>query len=401
MATIDSTGATVKTLNEYLSDIRDAYRAIDAAWNLEPESPDGMATEIWAELLANLSEAIIRAYNAVDPATAVGQQLDNLARISAVTRQVATFSTATVTFSGTDGTQIPAGTEVRNEETDTLWATDTTVSISGGTATVNVTANEPGPVVAGIGDLSVIATPIAGISSVNNDDAAALGDDEESDAELRRRRDRSVSLPGSNQVDSIVGFVANVENVNNVRVYENFTGSTDSNGLNPHSIAAFVNGGTDEDVASAIARKKNPGTNLNADNSLPNKIQVDTETEQGSDITITFFRPELVTAFVSVEAEGDISNDTAEEIKQAIVDYSVGELFGNGSQSFDRVGFGIGEKVNAGKLYTPVNRVIGQSGAATLIELGTDSGNVTLQSIDPGFNGLVVFDAANITVSVT
>lgn len=401
MATIDSTGATVKTLNEYLSDIRDAYRAIDSAWNLEPESPDGMATEIWAELLANLSEAIIRAYNAVDPATAVGQQLDNLARISAVTRQEATFSTATVTFSGTDGTQIPAGTEVRNEETDTLWATDTTVSISGSTATVNVTAQEPGPVVAGIGDLSVIATPIAGISSVTNGDAAALGDAVESDAELRQRRDRSVSLPGSNQVDSIVGFVANVENVNNVRVYENFTGSTDSNGLNPHSIAAFVNGGTDENVAGAIARKKNPGTNLNADNSFPNKIQVDTETEQGSDITITFFRPELVTAFVSVEAEGDISNDTAEDIKQAILDYSVGELFGNGSQGFDRVGFGIGEKVNAGKLYTPVNRVIGQSGAATLIELGTDSGNVTLQSIDPGFNGLVVFDAANITVSVT
>lgn len=398
MAVIDSTGARVKTLNEYLDDIRAKYLAIDSAWNINTESPDGNAIEIWSELMANLDEAIIAAYQATDPQTAIDSQLDRIGEFSGITRQTATASTATVTFTGTDGTTIPQGTEVRNAETDTIWTTDTAVTIASTTVTASVTCQDLGPETAAIGDLSVIATPVAGLSSVTNTQAASLGREKETNAAFRARRARSVSAPGTNQVDSIVGRVADVEGVKHVRVYENVTATADANGLDPHSMAIFVDGGAVEDVAGAIARKKSPGVGFNATNTYPNKVQVSTETEQLSPLDVTFYRPELSTIYVFVTVEGNISSATVDMIKEFIVEYSNGELFGDGSIGFDRVGFGIGQTLNAGKLFTPVNKAVSDSGAAQSIEISTDPNLINQQSVDPGFNGLVVLNKDNITV---
>lgn len=400
MATINDAGAAVKTLQAYLEQVRAAYQDIDEGWNISPESPDGQAIAVWSELLALLDEQLINAYRSVDPSTAIGQQLDRIARISGIERQDGTFSTAQVTFSGTNGTVVPSGTEVRNSETDTIWETDGSVEITGGEADVGVTCTTVGPEPAAAGDLSVIATPVSGVSSVTNDNAASLGRPVETDALLRVRRNNSVSAPGSNQVDSMFGDVANVDDVKHVRIYENVSGSTDANGLDGHSIAVFVDGGTNQAVAEAIAVNKNPGTGLNADNSFANKVQVSVETEEQSPLDVTFYRPEIVTAFLFVEITGSPSSETVADIKEAIVDYANAELFTASTSGFDKTGFGIGEVVPVGKLYTPVNRVLGTSGYVSDLTIGESSGDVTNQSIDPGFNGLVTFNADNITVSV-
>lgn len=400
MATIDELGAAVTTLNEYLEQFRQSYRDIDEAWNIEPESPDGLQIAAWVEALANLDEQLINAYRSVDPDTAIGEQLDRIMRLSGLTRQLGTFSTATVTFSGVNGTTIPAGTEVRNEETDTLWATDTEAEIAGGVATVNVTCTTRGSESAAIGDLSVIATPVAGVSSVTNDAAASLGRDTESDVVARERRNLSMASPGSNQVDTTFGRVSNVEEVKYVRIYENVTASTDANGLDPHSMAIFVDGGDTVDVAEAIANTKSPGCGFNAANTFPNKVQEQVETEEGSPLLVTFYRPELVSIFVEVTIDAAVNTATEEAIKQSIVDYAMAELFGSGVSGFDKTGFGIGEPVPAGKLYTPVNRTIGTNVAATNIQLGTTAGSVNQSKITLDLNELSSFDVSNITVLV-
>lgn len=399
MATIDELGIVITTLEEYLQQFRDAYRAIDEGWNIEPESPDGLQIAAWVETLANIEEQLVNAYRSVDPDTAIGQQLDRIARISGLDRQLGTFSTATVAFTGINGTLIPAGTEVRNAETDTLWETDTDVTISGGEAKVGVTCTTRGAEPAAIGDLSIIASPVSGVSSVNNDSAASLGRDTESDTLFRVRRNLSVSAPGNNQVDTTFGRIANIEAVKHVRIYENRTSVTDSNGLDPHSIAVFVDGGDEVEIAEAIANTKAPGCGLNAMNSFPNKVEQFVTTTAGSPFDAVFYRPELTDVYVSVEIEGDLGAEAIEDIKQAIVDYANAELFGSGITGFDRTGFGIGEVIPAGKLYTPVNRTIGESAFVTEILVGESAGSITLTKLDPGFNGLGVFDVNNITVT--
>lgn len=401
MATVDSNGASVKTLDEYLQEIRQDYLDIDAGWNIDPESPDGQQIAIWSETLANLDEAVIASFNSVDPRSAVGQQLDRIALFAELTRQEGTFSTATVTFSGTNGTVIPAGTQVRNSDTGTVWETDVEATIAASEAVVNATCTTRGPETAAVGNLSILVDTIAGVTGVTNDNAASLGRERESDAVFRVRRRNSVARASDNQVDTMFALIGNVEGVNRVRIYENDESTVDSNGLHSHSILILVDGGDAGDIAAEIAAAKNPGTSLNRNNALANKVTVATETPKGSPFTATFFRPELTTIYVDVQVVGSLPSGTGDLIKQAIVDYANADLFDEGQAGFDQLGFGIGSVVAAGKLFTPANNVVGDGGYVSSIQIGTSSGAVNQQTVDPGFNGLAVFDVANIEVTIS
>jgi uncharacterized phage protein gp47/JayE len=399
MATIDKNGASVKTFRQYLDQITQAYLSIDPGWNLNSESPDGNAIEIWAEVFANVDEKLIRAHDSVDPDSAKGVALDRIARISGLSRQEATASTATVTFSGTDGVGIPAGTGVRNVETDTVWDTEKEVTISGGAASVGVVCNTLGAEPAGPGDLSEFEQPVSGVSSVTNNNSASLGRPREPDASLRSRRYKSVAAPSSNQAASLVGGVADVDGVKAARVYENFSSNPDNNGLGGHSIAIFADGGNTTAIAKAIANRKNPGCSLNNGAGFgATEVTENVETESGSTLDVTFFRPKNVDIFVSVEIDGDLSSSAVDELKEEIVEYASSELLGLGG-GFDFTGFGVGEVVYAGKLYTPANRIVAESGSTSSLTIGLTSGSTSSNKIDPGFDGLAVFSTSNISVS--
>lgn len=403
MAEITAEGVTGTTLLEYQAEIQARYEAIDPDWNIEPESPDGQAISIWSETLANLDEQVQFAYMARDPATATGQALNDIAAYAGLDRQDATFSTATVTITGVDGTIIPAGSRVRNSVTGTTWALDAEVTISGST-TANVTATEAGSLTAAIGTLTEIADPVAGWQSVTNEEAAAQGRDTESDTRFRLRRNQSVSLPGSNQVDNIYSAVANIDGVVQARVYEN-PRNVPADSLTSNSIAVFVQGGDVSDVRKAIAAKKNPGCNMNdalsrGDESLSplaNEITASTTTPLGNPLSITYFIPELVSIYAVVTINtSELSEDAKADLKQAVVDFSLEGFTGQGD-GFTRRGFQIGERVSAGRLYTPVNNIVADQGFAESITVGT-SASPTGNSVSIDFNQLAVFDVANIEV---
>ena len=402
MAEVTLEGIMPTTLLEYQQQVEDAYLQIDPQWNLNPESPDGQVIGVWSEQLALLDEIVVNAYTSRDPATAVGQALDDIGDYAGLTRKAATFSTAVVTLGGVGGTLVPAGSEVRNTETDTIWTTDADATIP---ADVGVTCTTSGQEPASIGTLSEIASPVAGWQTVTNAAPAVQGSDEESDNQFRLRRNQSVALPGSNQVDNIFSAVFNVDGVIQARVYEN-PRNVVADDLTPNSIAVFVQGGDTAEIQSAIAAKKNPGCNMNDTASrndasitpLPNEEQATTETPLGQLISITFFQPDTVPVFVDVTIDTDeLSEGEKETMKQAIVDFSIEGLTGQGD-GFTRRGFQIGERVAAGRLYTPVNEIVADRGFVESILVGT-SAPAGATSVAVAFNELAVFDTANITVT--
>ncbi|CPR20600.1 baseplate J/gp47 family protein [Brenneria goodwinii] len=401
MAEITKDGATGTTLNSYLTVMRQRYLDIDDGWNINPESPDGLVIAAWCETLANLDEEVINAYHSVDPNSAIGQQLDRIAAFAGITRQDATFSTATVVFTGTALVEIPAGTLVRNRVTNMLWATDTTVATdNSGIATVNATCTTAGAQGANSDNLSIIATPIGGITSVTNLDAASLGTDEETDDAFRIRRNESVALPGNNQVDNIYAALVNLDSVKQVKIYENPDSEPDSNGVLAHSMAIFIDGGTKEDIVAALATNKNPGCGLNRYNpTIPNKTSVDTTTPvKKQPFNATFFRPEYVSIHVKVAIVSEsLSSADDDNIKAAIVDYSVyGFLETSG---FAKTGFRIGEDVAAGRLYTPINKIVGNDDYVGSILIGTSDSDITHTLLDLAFYQLGVFNADNIEIT--
>jgi len=401
MAEITVNGVTGTTLLEYRDLVQGGYLGIDTNWNITPESPDGQQIAIWSEQLALLDEQVQYAYMSRDPATAVGQALNDIADYAGIERQDATFSTGVVQLTGVNGTLVPAGSRIRNNDTGTLWALNAAVSISG-TTSADVTATTAGALPASIGTLTEIADPVAGWQSVNNSQPALQGRDQESDNAFRLRRNQSVSLPGANQVDNIFSAVANVDGVVQTRVYENSTSSSavssgNPYGLDQHSIAIFVQGGGVSDVRSAIATKKNPGCSMNRDFGIPNEITSLTTTPLGNPVSITFFRPDLITIYVNVEIETEsLSALEKEEIAASIVDFSLNGLTGLGD-GFTRRGFQIGERIGAGRLYTPVNEIVADRGITNSITVGT-SASPTGTSVPIAYNELAVFDAANIVV---
>lgn len=397
MADISKYGVTGTTLSEYLDVMRQKYLAIDDSWNIDPDTPDGLQIAAWCETLANLDEALVQSYQSVDPGSAIGQQLDRIAAFAGIRRQNATYSTATVKFSGVPLTEIPQGTQVRNKQTGTLWATDNAVvTSSAGVVTVNVTCLVNGSQSAGSDTLTIIASPVGGISAVTNAVAASQGLDEEQDNAFRIRRNESVARPGLNQIDNIYAELVNTEGVKKIRILENVEDGPDENGVAGHSMAILVDGGATDNIVDAIAKKKNPGCGLNRFTDIPNKISVDTVTTLGQPVNITFFRPEYIPVFVRIEVLTEASDFNEAELKQAIVEYSLVGF--DETRGFSKHGFLIGEDIAAGRIYTPANYIVGGSRYVRSILLGTSASAMNQNVISARFNQLGVFDVGNIEV---
>lgn len=121
------------------------------------------------------------------PDTAETEYLNRWARIWKITRNAATYATGTVTLTGTDGSIIPAGTELQRSD-ETIYTTDADGTISGGTVDVAVTASVAGDSGnADAGETLTLTSTVSGVTSTATAAAITGGADQESDAGLRAR----------------------------------------------------------------------------------------------------------------------------------------------------------------------------------------------------------------------
>lgn len=418
MAEITDQGITGASLNDYLEEINTLTLAIDPDWNIDPDSPDGQRIGIEAELLANLDEAVVGAYRSKDPDSATGEALRNIGKISGVPIREATYSVAPITITGVTGSVIAANSQIRSRVDNTLWLTTASIAIGlSGTATGFATCTTPGRVLAAAGELTVIGTPQAGWSSVTNGDAAA-GEDAESDADFRKRRNDSVARAGSNMLDNMLANIASVPGVTDAKILENSSVSpVDVDGIPYTAIAVVVNGGSDANIGMAMYQKYNPGTPMFPrydsktstwiDPPGTNGVRVEvTSPLTGNKHTMTFQRATGLAIFVDITIQkiGNLPSDIGTEIANAIVADSTRKLFnGETATGFNKGGYDIGELVPVGRLYTPVNKVLGKYGDSYVTELtiGLSSGAQGVTPIQPGLYQIATFDADNVAVTVT
>jgi hypothetical protein len=417
MAQITDQGITGRSLNEYLGDIKEKTLAIDPEWNIDPDSPDGQRIGIEAEMFANLDEAVVAAYRSKDPDSATGEALRDIGKISGIPIREATYSVAPITVTGQTGTHIPAQSQVRSRVDNTAWLTTAAIVIGvGQTATGFATCTTPGRVLASPGELTVIGTPIAGWSSVTNGEAAA-GVPAESDEDFRIRRNNGVSRAGSNMRDNMEANIASVPGVTDVKVLENSSDSpVDVDGVPYTGIAVIVNGGSDADIGLAMYQKHNPGTPMLPRYSSKTDTWIDTPGANGVKVDVispatgnkavmTFQRATGLPIFVAItiQREGDLPSNIEYLIKKAVIADSTRSLFsGETSTGFNRGGYDIGEKVPPGRIYTPVNKVLGQYGDSyiTSLTIGISAVAQGLTPIQPTIAQIATFDPDNIQVTV-
>ena len=314
---ITSTGLTIPTYADILESLIEKMKTIYGQdIYLEPDSQDYQMLSAFAAKDYDTMQYLQMVYNNRSPATATGVGLDGILKINGLIRNPKAYSKADVLITGTAYTQINNG--VIQDITGYKWSLPSSITIGAdGTISVLATCQTAGPIVASAGDINSIVTPTYGWTSVTNPAAATLGASQEKDSAARARQALSAAIPSIGMVKSIESALGTIKTVSRKKVYENDTGSADSDGLPAHSISAVVSGGSDQDVANMIFLKKSPGVYTYGTTSV---VLTD---ESGNTNTIRFYRPTdiYIDIVINVKKLTGYTDQTDLDIKNKLADH--------------------------------------------------------------------------------
>jgi len=324
---LTSNGFEIKDLATIKSDLETSFKtAFGASINLQAQTPLGQLVGILSERISLLWELGQAVYQAVDPQTAEGVSLDKACALVGIARRAASYSTATVTLTGVSTTVVPAGTQIQvSGDEDAVFETDENATIGGGgTVDVTCTATATGAINAPAGTLTVIVTPVSGLTSVTNSADATLGSAEETDAELRARRNTQLQQSKKGTLEAIRTALLDISNVDAVAGYENTGSTVDGAGRPAKSFEMVVKGGADQDIVDAIWDAKPAGIETFGSSSGS------ATDSQGDSHTIYFSRPTELRMYVTVNITQESGYTvTSAQVKAAINAYEAGLNMGD------------------------------------------------------------------------
>ncbi len=360
-----------KRLDTILLELNGRVKAIlGEDLNLSPESADGQIHGVLAESHANLWELIEEAYNSYNPSAATGVNLSNLVQINGIARLPATKSTVELFLTGNAGAVIPKGSMVSSQAVNLITRDSATLD-SDGTAMVTGIATEVGPILISADSITTIDTPFNGWRTVNNPLEGKSGSFEETDTELRSRRELSVARNSQGIIDSLYAGIANVPGVTNLHVLENDTNTTNTNRLPRHSFQVVVQGGDDAEIAEQIWLKKPAGIQSYGGSDSNSRVTSQVIDSQGISHPIAFTRPTILDIHVRITltkfADYPLGGDDA--IKEAIINFDISN--NNVIANND---------VIRSRLYTPISTIPGHSVMG--LEIAGSSGIITFSNND-------------------
>lgn len=161
------------------------------------------------------------------------------------------------------------------------------------TKSIRARCTQTGPFLFEKDSLNILIQPITGVTVTNVDDFVA-GRNIETDSELRNRFKNTRLGQGKATLPAIYTAVSSVSGVTSLNVEENYTETTNSNGLPAKSFEVLVSGGSDEDIASVIFNTKPAGIRPHGNTT------VEVDDSQGKPQLISFSRPSSAYMHVQV-----------------------------------------------------------------------------------------------------
>ena len=382
--TISSTGISAPLFNDIYNSLIATFQGIYGSdIYVDPDSQDGQWIAAIASAINDCNQAAISVFQSFSPSYSQGTNLSSLVKINGMQRLAPTNSQAVGNVGGTVGTVILNG--VVKDVNGNMWGLPPSVTIGiSGSTTVTVTAQAPGSIAAGIGQINTIYNPQSGWQTFTNTAAATVGNPLETDGALRIRQSNSTAIPARSIIDAIAANVANVPGVGRSYIYENATGATDSNGVPAHSIAPIVEGGSVTLIGQAIALEKPPGIQTYGTTQY---ISVD---QVGLPTTINFFELMEVPIYyaVTIQPLNGYVSTTGVALMNALAAFTAA--------------LGIGEDVYASQA-SAVASLGGSLGATFYIStfyLGTSASPTGTGNVTIAYNAAASCTAANIQLSV-
>lgn len=230
--------------------------------NLDQDTQDGQMLGINTTVISDLQDLALYIYNAMDPDFAEGVNLDRLLKLLVRTRLPATKSTVDINLTLNRDAIIPI-TYTVSDSNGQNWQITSEQTLTAGTHLVTFESVDYGTITAESNTITQQVTIMTEIDSLINPADAVSGRDEESDQELRERRNKILEVNAYSTLGSIVGKILTLDNVVDCIAYENKTSVYDSEkDLNSHSIWIIAKGGEIDQITETIAKDKTGGAGL-------------------------------------------------------------------------------------------------------------------------------------------
>lgn len=347
---VNLSGVILPDTSNILTEVENEYKsAFGSDLIVTPDTPQGVL--ITAETLSR--DAVVRnnaaLANQINPNIAGGVFLDAICALSGLQRDAATKTVVTATIAGVPATLIPAGSRAQTPQNNVFETTGDFTIGGGGTVSATFQAVEFGPIPCPIGELSQIVDAVTGWETVTNPGAGTLGTNTQSDVSLRTLRRLTLAGQGTALPEAIISAVYKVPEVKSMTFRENIEASSETiDGvlMVAHSIYCCVDGGTDEDVATAILSKKSLGANYNGAETV-NVV----DAASGQTYAVKFDRPTEVPIEIRTTVKNtDALVDPVVACRTAILAFVNGEIEGE-------AGWTVGTSVSTFELAGAINRL--------------------------------------------
>ena len=384
--------------------LRDAVAANwESAFNLgdgsptldtEAATPAGQLVDAEAAYLAQTNAEILYVASMLNPRTSEGVWQDALGYIYFLTRKVAQPTLVTVTCSGLQGTEIPVGAQMRDDDGVRYELTATVTIPAGGSVDGVFQCLEAGPIECPAGTLSTIVTVIPGWDSGVNSAAGVIGRNRESQADFENRRYASVAKNSHGSVFSLQGALADLDGVVDCQVLENPTSSTVTKhgvSIPSHSVAICIYGGDDSAIAETIYNKKDAGCGT-AGGTTVTYVATD---YGNATYNYEIVRPTPTDVHIAVEINR--TDSTSATVEQDIKDAIIADFNGQDANS-GNTRVGLAQTLYASRFSVPVIKSAGVSdlvGITVALGTGIPGASITIPGdVEP------TISEADITVTI-
>ena len=241
--TFDKDGLKVATTAEIFEYLKsELEHIITNNVNLEQNTPDGQILNIFTLAIKEMSDILQYNYNAINVNTAVGVNLDNLATLNGIRRNNGSFTIVPITVTINqnvslqgldDNLDLESGTGFTigdNEGNNYILTRSVVLEYTPETAqyVLEFRAQYKGKNEPILNNIQNIITPQIGVISVSNESAPlVIGEEEESDYNLRKRFYLSYSNSGWGEfnqiIANIVDKVPNILSINGENNRSSFT----------------------------------------------------------------------------------------------------------------------------------------------------------------------------------
>ena len=398
MVTIDvNNGLTAQDTAEIRQAIVDDWTAVfddeQATLNTGSESPAGQIIDSIAVLVTAKDSELLELMNNFDPRVASGIFQDALGSIYFLKRKTAQPTVVTCQLTGAQGTVVPAGAIIRNEDGIKLASVGAVTIGADGTAEVEFQTQKTGPIAIGAESCTQVVTVIPGWDTVNNEIAGTLGQNLESQYAFEKRRALSVANNAHGSRLAIESSLAALDGVVDCLVLENRSDvSVTKQGvpLISHSVGICIYGGTDEEIAKTIYNKIDAGCGTNGSTTVTY-----VSPEDGAVNSYQIVRPAPTNVYISVTINETTS--TPQDIADLIKDAVYNDFYGN-DQNSGNLRRGCGDTIYASSFSVALIKTAGVTDLETIyigLTSSPASNSITLDADEEP-----VLDKDNISVTI-